>query len=164
MSSFAMRCSAFLFAILLFALTMATASAQSVTGSVSGFVTDSSGGVIVGASVTLSNDAKSAVTLQCEQRAHDVQGSDGTSWYMKCPAGCTTNSSVWGTDLYTDDSQVCGAAIHAQTSPPAVAGAGPKSRSVCRLARPPSLRRKNSRGRSGQISSPGNHRTSGRTV
>ena len=60
MSSFAMRCSAFLFAILLFALTMATASAQSVTGSVSGFVTDSSGGVIVGASVTLSNDANGA--------------------------------------------------------------------------------------------------------
>ena len=62
---------------------------------------------------TLSNDKASAVALQCEQRAHDVPGNDATSWYMKCPAGCTTGDSVWGSDFYTDDSAICRAAIHA---------------------------------------------------
>jgi hypothetical protein len=63
---------------------------------------------------TVSNDPAAAVALQCGQRAHEVTGADGTSWYLRCPAGCTTGESVWGTDLYTDDSSVCRAAIHAQ--------------------------------------------------
>jgi hypothetical protein len=67
----------------------------------------------IAAGGTLSNDTAAAVALQCEQRAHEVPGADGTSWYMRCPAGCTSGDAVWGTDLYTDDSSVCRAAIHA---------------------------------------------------
>jgi hypothetical protein len=41
-----------------------------------------------------------------------VKGNEGASWLMKCPAGCTPKN-VWGTDVYTDDSTLCTAAIHA---------------------------------------------------
>src|SRR6267142_1632659 len=60
MSSFASRCSSLVLALLVLALLCLTASAQSVTGSVSGVVTDSTGGVIVGASVTLISDGTGA--------------------------------------------------------------------------------------------------------
>src|SRR6266850_5525917 len=54
------RCSSlllFVFAVLLFVeMSSPSAVAQSVTGSISGMVTDSAGGVIVGASVTLRSD------------------------------------------------------------------------------------------------------------
>jgi hypothetical protein len=53
-----------------------------------------------------------AVETACDHAARDVQGNEGTSWLMKCPAGCEPKN-VWGTDLYTDDSILCSAAIHA---------------------------------------------------
>jgi hypothetical protein len=37
----------------------------------------------------------------------------GTSVSVRCPAGCRDETAVWGTDVYTDDSAVCRAAIHA---------------------------------------------------
>jgi len=36
----------------------------------------------------------------------------GTRLYLSCPAGGTAQP-VWGTDVYTDDSSVCTAAVHA---------------------------------------------------
>lgn len=62
-----------------------------------------------GAATSLPN----AVDTPCEQAARDVKGNEGTSWLMKCPAGCTSGHAVWGTDVYTDDSNLCNAAIHA---------------------------------------------------
>jgi hypothetical protein len=38
---------------------------------------------------------------------------EGESVLYECPAGCTTGGSVWGTDIYTGDSAVCPAAVHA---------------------------------------------------
>lgn len=54
-----------------------------------------------------------AVDTPCEQAARDVKGNEGSSWLMKCPAGCAATGSVWGSDVYTDDSNLCNAAIHA---------------------------------------------------
>ena len=45
-----------MFAVLLLVGLAASAMAQSVTGSISGIVTDATGGVVVGASVTLHSD------------------------------------------------------------------------------------------------------------
>ncbi|MFP2908221.1 M57 family metalloprotease [Pyxidicoccus sp. 3LFB2] len=39
------------------------------------------------------------------------RGQNGTQIRCSCPAGST--GTVWGTDLYTDDSSVCAAAVHA---------------------------------------------------
>jgi hypothetical protein len=37
----------------------------------------------------------------------------GASALVTCPADCSGERAVWGTDLYTDDSSICRAAIHA---------------------------------------------------
>jgi LCCL domain len=66
-----------------------------------------------GTAGTVSNGASSAVVLACEQRANNVKGNTNTSWYMRCPPCAAAGAPVWGTDLYTDDSGVCAAAIHA---------------------------------------------------
>lgn len=38
---------------------------------------------------------------------------EGTELDFSCPAGGQTSATVWGTDLYTDDSAICPAAVHA---------------------------------------------------
>jgi hypothetical protein len=50
-----------------------------------------------------------ATPLQCLD--YNTEAADG--WYS-CPAGCASNyDGIWGTDIYTNDSDICGAAIHA---------------------------------------------------
>ncbi|KAK1164021.1 hypothetical protein AOXY_G16003 [Acipenser oxyrinchus oxyrinchus] len=40
------------------------------------------------------------------------------SFTLQCPAGCATDYySVWGSDIYTEDSSICAAAIHGGTIP-----------------------------------------------
>jgi len=70
-------------------------------------------GAVAAPGGTLSNDQASAQDVPCEKKARDVKGNEGTSWFMKCPACPNVNGQLWGTDLYTDDSKVCIAAIHA---------------------------------------------------
>lgn len=41
-----------------------------------------------------------------------VSGDDGKTWKFKCPAN-GKEGTVWGTDLYTLDSSICNAAVHA---------------------------------------------------
>ena len=50
--------------------------------------------------------------IQCDTRAKDLPETDKKVVIVKCPADCTIGS-VWGTDMYTTDSRVCVAAIHA---------------------------------------------------
>jgi hypothetical protein len=38
---------------------------------------------------------------------------EGARATVSCPANCSAGASVWGTDVYTDDSNVCAAAAHA---------------------------------------------------
>ncbi len=66
--------------------------------------------VIAGAT----NDAKTAQSADCSLAARDVPGEDGQKRFVRCPAGCLqAYHAVWGTDVYSDDSSVCAAAIHA---------------------------------------------------
>ena len=66
-----------------------------------------------GTGTKASNALASAVTLTCEQAARDVKGDEATAWYMTCPACEDLSGNVWGTDLYTDDSNICASAVHA---------------------------------------------------
>src|SRR5213078_1468997 len=60
MSSFASRCSSLILALFVLALISLTVAAQSITGSISGTVTDANGGVINGSAVSLVNDQNKA--------------------------------------------------------------------------------------------------------
>ncbi|XP_071985285.1 uncharacterized protein [Engystomops pustulosus] len=54
---------------------------------------------------------KPSVTIYCTTTAKDIAGSSANVF---CPAECLANGrSVWGTQVYTDDSSICRAAIHA---------------------------------------------------
>ena len=44
--------------------------------------------------------------------ATEFRGQNGAHFVYTCPSYGTA-SSVWGTDVYTDDSSVCTAAVHA---------------------------------------------------
>jgi hypothetical protein len=50
--------------------------------------------------------------LTCNTTAGQLGGDIGDSFIVACPADCT-QSTVWGTGIYTDDSSICTAAIHA---------------------------------------------------
>ena len=42
------------------------------------------------------------------------RGDEGSVFLVNCPGGCTEDKgSVWGTGIYTQDSSICRAAIHA---------------------------------------------------
>jgi len=43
----------------------------------------------------------------------DTASPEGTVIDFSCPAGGNTSATVWGTGLYTDDSAICPAAVHA---------------------------------------------------
>ncbi len=58
--------------------------------------------------------------LDCSSAAQGFRGTNA-SYTGICPASC--DGSVWGTDVYTDDSSICTAAIHAGAIPPATGGA-----------------------------------------
>jgi hypothetical protein len=61
-----------------------------------------------GAPVTVVPDPKdSLLTCTSTPKDHAI----ARDARFTCPAGCTS-VSVWGTDLYTDDSSICGAAVH----------------------------------------------------
>jgi hypothetical protein len=56
-----------------------------------------------------------ALAIECTTTAHRGDLSElslGATAVVRCPAGCG-DASVWGTDVYTDDSSVCRAAVHA---------------------------------------------------
>jgi hypothetical protein len=60
------------------------------------------------------NDVRSAQRADCTLAARDVPGEPGQKRFVECPAGCAERyHAVWGSDLYSDDSSVCAAAIHA---------------------------------------------------
>lgn len=65
-------------------------------------VTDAEGNVSVATQATCSDDGQSYVD------------SSTTSAVVECPAGCGDGGyGIWGTDIYTNDSSLCAAAIHA---------------------------------------------------
>lgn len=49
----------------------------------------------------------------CTLPAQAAEGSTGEVFGHTCPAGCDLSATIWGTDVYTDDSPICVAAVHA---------------------------------------------------
>ncbi len=66
---------------------------------------------IVGVSAAQEISEGTAILFACDSTGRDIAGETGATQTIYCPAGCT--GSVWGTDIYTDDSSVCTAARHA---------------------------------------------------
>ena len=52
------------------------------------------------------------IYMSCQDRATKLLGEAGTQYRINCPSMCT-KGTLYGTDLYTDDSSVCKAALHA---------------------------------------------------
>jgi hypothetical protein len=46
-------------------------------------------------------------------RADSMRGRNGLQVAFTCPANGSLSHAIWGTDLYTDDSSICVAAVHA---------------------------------------------------
>jgi hypothetical protein len=53
-----------------------------------------------------------AVAMTCGQNAQTLGGETGRTYLVTCPASCSFGT-VWGTGTYSDDSDVCAAAVHA---------------------------------------------------
>ena len=60
----------------------------------------------------LVRDANEQTPVMWNTSATMISGDDGTTYKFKCPAG-GSESTVWGTDIYTLDSSICNAAVHA---------------------------------------------------
>lgn len=52
----------------------------------------------------------------CSNNGKELVGDPGASFFVSCPADCTTGS-VWGKGPYTRDSRLCTAAIHGGAIP-----------------------------------------------
>jgi LCCL domain len=57
-------------------------------------------------------DAEEQTAVMWNTAGTMVGGDDGKTWKFKCPAN-GREASVWGTDIYTIDSSICNAAVHA---------------------------------------------------
>jgi hypothetical protein len=49
----------------------------------------------------------------CSFNATQIRDAIGTAHMVSCPPGCAAHGGLWGTDVYTGDSGICHAAIHA---------------------------------------------------
>jgi hypothetical protein len=49
----------------------------------------------------------------CSFNASQIRAAMGTAHRVSCPPGCERTGGLWGTDMYTGDSGICRAAIHA---------------------------------------------------
>lgn len=58
-----------------------------------------------------------ARAIDCAMSAQSVEAEVGQSLTLICPAGCRDVGTVWGTDIYSDDSAICRAAIHGGAIP-----------------------------------------------
>lgn len=75
-----------------------------------------------GRSFTVSSVQQSQrIELSCSQNAQTLRGDVGTSFKVTCPPGCGA-STVWGSGIYSDDSSICSAAIHAGVAVPEAGG------------------------------------------
>lgn len=54
----------------------------------------------------------------CSFNSTQLQGGVGQMFQVACPPGCEQTGGLWGTDVYTGDSGICRAGIHAGAIPP----------------------------------------------
>jgi LCCL domain len=57
--------------------------------------------------------AAAALVTACPTNFMSYRGRNGLAIECTCSASATQSGSVWGTEIYTDDSSVCRAAVHA---------------------------------------------------
>jgi hypothetical protein len=81
------------------------ASAGTVTGTVTGAPPGPPPGAVPG--------QQQAIEAGCSFNATQIQDGPGAARLIACPPGCAQQSGLWGTDVYTADSGICRAAIHA---------------------------------------------------
>ena len=53
----------------------------------------------------------------CSYDANQLKGNDGELFQVSCPAGCEEGKSTWGTGVYSANSPICRAGIHAGAIP-----------------------------------------------
>ena len=79
----------------------------------------------VGPDTVMNNNGGGGATnftnFTCNSVGQDVQGDVGTTVNGTCPAGCGAGT-IWGTAVYTDDSNICTAAQHSGAITPANGG------------------------------------------
>jgi hypothetical protein len=54
-----------------------------------------------------------AIEAGCRFSGNNIEDEPGSMHIVACPAGCAEGGALWGTDVYTGDSSICKAAIHA---------------------------------------------------
>ncbi len=90
---------------------------QGATPEMAATVMSAMGSIIrCGEAPAIGRELPAVTELACDTQARSAALSGvavGASTDVWCPPGCTRDIAVWGTDLYTDDSSVCRAAIHA---------------------------------------------------
>jgi len=57
--------------------------------------------------------APQIIEAGCSFNAAQIHGEMGSEHRVSCPAGCSTTGGIWGTDVYTADTGICHAAVHA---------------------------------------------------
>jgi LCCL domain len=65
------------------------------------------------AMVAAAASAPDVIEAGCTYNGAQVVGEVGAHVVVACPAGCSGQGAVWGSDAYTIDSSVCAAAVHA---------------------------------------------------
>ncbi len=62
---------------------------------------------------TTSSGSSTVTTIDWVTSAVPKRGQNFSRFRYECPAGGPISERVWGTDLYTDDTAICSAAVHA---------------------------------------------------
>jgi hypothetical protein len=75
------------------------------------------GAAAVAAAPAAGGTAQAVIEAGCTYDARQLEGSDGTTFRVACPAGCDTPGSAYGTGVYTADSPICKSAIHSGAIP-----------------------------------------------
>src|SRR6185295_6059440 len=60
-----------------------------------------------------------AIEVGCSYNGTQLPGDIGATFQVSCPAGCEATGGLWGSDVYTADSGICRASIHARLISPA---------------------------------------------
>jgi hypothetical protein len=74
----------------------------------------SSGGEPAGAGA---EQAGGVIEAGCGFNGGQLQGEVGAAFQVACPDGCAAQGATWGSDVYTIDSAICRAGIHAGAIP-----------------------------------------------
>lgn len=88
---------------------------SSYKGSSRNGVTSSAYGSWQGSFVFVGGDRDpqpSFTPINWSSQATSWRGQNGARFRLSCPSGGATSGRLWGTDVYTDDSSICLAAIH----------------------------------------------------